>query len=138
LSRRRLQALSAPTVAGIASTLSIATFLGCAGDEKSTRVELTENLGCDASYVAKGSDALGVEETGDCMFRGVTISITTFADNDARNNYVCSTCGYDGETEAATIESAARGLGTRLVAGDRYLVNVPDRATEDGARDALR
>ena len=137
LSHRRLRAFSAPTLAGIASMLSIAALLGCSGDGKSNRVELTESLGCATSYVAKTSDALGVEETGDCVFRGVKISITTFVDNGARSNYVCSTCGFDGDTEAAAIESAARGLGTRLVAGDRYLVGVPDRATEQGARDAL-
>jgi hypothetical protein len=58
-------------------------------------------------------------------------------DNGARNNYVCSSCGYDGDTEAASIESAARGFGTRLVAGDRYVVGTPDRASERGAREAL-
>ena len=138
LSHRGPRGLSARSLAGIASMLSIATLLGCDGDGKSNRVKLTESLGCATSYVARNSDALGVEETGDCVFRGVKISITTFVDNGARNNYVCSTCGYDGDTEAAAIESAARGLGTRLVAGDRYLVGVPDRATEEGARDALR
>ena len=138
LTHRGPRGFSACSLAGIASTLSVATLLGCAGGGKSNRVELTESLGCATSYVAKRSDALGVEETGDCMFRGVKISITTFVDNGARNNYVCSTCGYDGETEAAAIELAARGLGTRLVAGDRYLVGVPDLATEQGARDALR
>ena len=122
----------------MASTLSITTFLGCSGDGQSNRVKLTENLGCSTSYVAKGTDALGVEETGNCVFRGAKVSIITFVDNGARNNYVCSTCGFDADTEAGAVESAARGLGSRLVAGDRYLVGVPDRATEQAAREALR
>ena len=113
-------------------------LLGCGGDGQSTRVKLTENLGCSASYVAKSTDALGVEETGTCVYRGSKISIVTFIDNGARNNYVCSTCGYDADTEAAAIESSARGLGSRLVAGDVYLVVVPDAASELAVAEALR
>ena len=118
--------------------LSVATLLACGGDGQSNRVKLTQNLGCSTSYVAKGTNALGVEETGNCVFRGARVSITTFVDNGARNNYVCSTCGYNADTEAEAVESAARGLGGRLVAGDRYLTGVPDRATEQAAREALR
>jgi len=70
LSRRGPRAFAAPTLAGIASTLSIATLLGCDGDGKSNRVKLTERLGCASSYVARSSDALGIEETGHCVFRG--------------------------------------------------------------------
>ena len=126
------------TLAGMASVLSIATLLGCDGDGQSNRAKLTERLGCSASYLAKSTDGLGVEETGNCVFRGAKVSIVTFVDNGARNNYVCSTCGYNADTEVGAVESASRALGSRFVAGDRYLVGVPDLATEQAAREALR
>ena len=120
-----------------ATTLLVSIFLGGCGDRKSNRVEVTDSLGCSTSYVAKSTEVLGVEEMGTCEFRGSEISIVTFRDNASRNNYVCATCGYNVTTEAGEIESTARRLGGRFVAGDRYLVQVPDWVSEQGAREAL-
>jgi hypothetical protein len=70
-------------------------------------------------------------------FEGVAISIVTFVDNGSRNTYVCSTCAFNADTEARAIESTARGLGGRFVAGERFLNGVPDWASEQAVREAL-
>lgn len=137
-SLRTLKPLSPRTLTGVAGLLSVATLvLGCGDDGPSNRVKLTESLGCSTSYVAKSSDVLGVEDLGECQFRGASISIVTFVDNGSRNNYVCSTCAFNADTEARAIESTARGLGGRFVAGERFLIGVPDWASEQAVREAL-
>ena len=122
----------------MASMLSVERSSAVVATERAMTSSSPRNLGFSTSYVAKGTDVLAVEETGNCVFRGAKVSITTFVDNRARNNYVCSTCGYNADTEAEAVESAARGLGSRLVAGDRYLVGVPDRRPnrQQGKRSA--
>ena len=72
-----------------------------------------------------------------CTFRGYELSLVTFANNGVRNSYICSTCGFDVGTDAAAIEKAARRFGGRFVAGDRYLIKVPNAAAEQAVRDAL-
>ena len=100
-------------------------------------MKLSVRVGCSGSYVVETTDALGVEEIGTCTFHGYKLSLVTFTNNAARNNYVCSTCGFDGSTARGVIERKARQFGGRVVAGDRYLVQVPNAAAEQSVRDAL-
>lgn len=108
---------------------------GCHDDSKGQK--LAGRVGCSGAYEAVTRDALGVEEMGKCTFRNHELFLVTFANNGARNDYVCSTCGFDGDTDAETIENAARRLGGRVVAGDRYLIKVPNAAAEQAVKDAL-
>ena len=113
---------------------------GCRGDGQENAVspsDLAARVECSDSYEAVATEALGVEEAGTCKFRGYELSFVTFADNGARNKYACSTCGFDDDTDAGVIEEAARGFGGLFVAGDRYLVRVPDATVEQAVRGAL-
>jgi hypothetical protein len=128
-------------VAGAGVLLAVLLVSGCRGGggqgSSDSSSKLAERVGCSGSYEAVTTDALGVEKMGNCTFRGYALSLVTFADNGARNNYVCSTCGFDADTETAAIEKAARRFGSRFVAGDRYLVRVPSAAAEQAVRNAL-
>ena len=115
--------------------LAVLFVSGCS--EESKGQNLAERVGCSDSYKAVTTDALGVEEMGKCTFRGYELALVTFANNGVRNDYVCSTCGFDVDTDAAAIEQAARRFGGRFVAGDRYLIKVPNAAAEQAIRDAL-
>jgi hypothetical protein len=122
--------------------LSLVVLLagGCSGGDQAnvdSPSELAARVGCSDSYEAVTTDALGVQGVGKCTFRGYELSLVTFADNGARNNYICSTCGFDAETDAGVTENAARALGSRLVVGDRYLVEAPGAAAERAVRGAL-
>ncbi len=113
---------------------------GCRGggqENADSPSELAARVECSDSYKAVATDALGVERVGKCTFRGNELSFVTFADNGARNNYVCSTCGFDAKTEAGVIEDAARRFGSFFVVGDKYLVQVPDAEAEQAVRGAL-
>ena len=122
----------------MASVVSIATLLGCGGDGQSNRVKLTKRLGCSPSYVAKRTDALGVEETGNCVFRGCRGFDRGVRRQRCSQQLRLLDLWYNADTEVEAVESAARGLGSRVIAVDRYLVGVPDSATEQAAREALR
>jgi len=119
------------------SAVFLLSGCGGGGHRSVETANLAERVGCSDSYEAVTTDGLGVEEMAKCTFRGYELSFVTFADNAARNNYVCSTCGFDVDTDTGTIEKAARRLGGRFVAGDGYLVEVPDAAAEQAVRDAL-
>ena len=121
--------------------LAVAFICGCSDGGKGTqdsRSKLAERIGCSSSYEAVTTDALGVQEVGMCSFRDYELSLVTFANNGVRNSYICSTCGFDADTDAAAIEQAARRFGGRFVAGDRYLIKVPNAAAEQAVREALR
>ena len=115
--------------------MAVLLVSGCSEDSEGQK--LAERVGCSGSYEAVTTDALGVQEVGRCTFRGYELSLVTFANNGVRNSYICSTCGSDVDTDAAAIEKVARGLGGRFVAGDRYLIKVPNAAAEQAVRDAL-
>lgn len=112
---------------------------GCGGGDKNTQDalarKLAEKLGCSSSYKA-GSTAAPV--IGTCMFGGFEVSIITFQNNADRSNYICSTCGFGAGTDARTVEETAHRLGGNFVAGDRYLVRVPNTDAEQAVKDALR
>ena len=74
---------------------------------------------------------------GTCRFHDLEVSIITFQNNSDRNNYICSTCGFDADTAARTIEETGHRLGGHFVAGRRYLVRVPNRQVEQAVKDAL-
>ena len=115
--------------------LAVFVVSGCSEDSKGQK--LAERVGCSGSYEAVTTDALGVQEVGRCTFRGYELSLVTFANNGVRNSYICSTCGFEVGTDAAAIEKAARRFGGRFVAGDRYLIKVPNAAAEQAVKDAL-
>lgn len=83
------------------------------------------------------SNALGVEEQGRCTFRGYELSFLVFDDNGKRNSYVCSTCGFDVDTDAEDVELAGLRSGGYFIVGDSYLVQVPNVAVERAVRDVL-
>jgi hypothetical protein len=125
---------------GAAGVLLAVLLSGCReGDHGSldSPSALAERVGCSDSYEAVATDALRVKEMGKCTFHGYELSLVTFADNEARNSYICSTCGFDIDTDAGAIEKAAHRFGGRFVAGDRYLVKVSSAAAEQAVRDAL-
>ena len=108
--------------------LAVLLLSGCSEGGKGQK--LAERIGCSGSYEAVTTDALGVQEVGRCTFRDYELSLVTFANNGGRNSYICSTCGFDVDTDAAAIEQAARRFGGRFVAGDRYLIKVPNAAAD--------
>jgi hypothetical protein len=125
---------------GAAGVLLAAAFMGgCSEDSNGIHdlASLADRIGCSGSYEAVTTNALGAEAMGKCTFRGYELSLVTFADNGARNGYVCSTCGFDVDTDTGAVEMVARRFGGFLVVGDRYIVRVPNAAAERAVRDAL-
>ena len=84
------------------------------------------------------TDALGVKEQGRCTFRGYELSLVTFDDNGQRNSYVCSTCGFNVDTDTEEVELAGLRSGGYFLLGDSYLVQSPNVAVERAVRDALK
>lgn len=123
-----------------AASISLAAFLcaGCGGGGKNGRdglaKELAEKLGCSSSYTVGPTVAPVI---GKCSFRGLPVSIITFQNNADRNSYICSTCGFGADTAPRTVEETAHRLGGNFVAGDRYLVRVPNAQAEQAVKGAL-
>ena len=126
------------TAAGTLMAALLAGGCSSGGDGKfDSPVDLAERIGCSASYEKETTDALGVTEKGTCTFRGYELSLVTFDDNDTRNSYVCSTCGFTLDTDTKEVELAGLRSGGYFLVGDRYLVQVPNVAMERAVRDAL-
>ena len=99
--------------------LAVACICGCSDGGTGTQdspSKLAERIGCSSSYEAVTTDALGVQEVGKCTFRDYELSLVTFANNGVRNGYICSTCGFDADTDAAAIGFGLY-LMVRLLAG---------------------
>ena len=126
----------ARTAPALAALLASGCSLGGEGKSDSA-IELAERIGCSDSYEVVTSNALGVEEQGSCTFRGYDLSLVVFDDNGKRNSYVCSTCGFNVDTDTEDVELAGLRSGGYFIVGDSYLVQVPNVAVERAVRDVL-
>lgn len=89
------------------------------GGKPVTATGLASKIGC--SGYSNSSNEMYVKEGGDCTLNGQTISIDTFNDNTARDNYV----------------KVAKSFGGVYGQGDRWVVHGDDAGVVGDAVKAL-
>jgi hypothetical protein len=108
--------------AAVVVLVALPVWIGGAGsDGGATPKSLADTIGCRASYIADTTDEVGVESVGECILGGGQVRLLTFADDDARDNFV----------------KVAKVSGNRYVIGPGFAVEVKSARTESAVKAKL-
>lgn len=106
-----------------ATLLALLALSACSGGDSApdSPKALADTLGCSSTYAADSTEEIGVEAVGTCEVDGYDVRLLTFANDEARDNFV----------------QVAEGFGGRYVTGPGYAVEAEGAAAEKAVREAV-
>jgi hypothetical protein len=108
----------------VATVVLLAALPACSGGSSggnATPKSLADTIGCTSTYIPDTTDEVGVKSVGDCVLNREQVRLLTFADDDARDDFV----------------KVAKGLGIKYVTGPRFAVEVHSAAVESAVKGKL-